>query len=57
MTTIIDLRLEYKKETGDPYTPITHGYYDAVEYVLWLEEKVIALKKLKQKLIPFENEL
>jgi len=55
--TIVDLRMQYKKETGNPYVPLTHEHYDDVEYILWLEERLIKLLELKQKLIPWENEL
>lgn len=52
--TIIDLRMEYKKATGDPYVPITHDHYNDVNYILWLEEQLLEMKKLHKKFIPFE---
>ena len=55
--TLIDLRLEYKQETGINNVPISHDHYADVRYVMWLEERLLKLKALKKKLIPWENEL
>lgn len=38
--TLIDLRIAYKRATGDHSTPINHGHYNATEYVVWLEEQL-----------------
>ena len=46
--TIIDLRLEYKKEMGANCVPINYDYYDDVDYVLWLENTVLELKSQKE---------
>ena len=46
--TLIDLRLLYKQDTGDASVPISHGYYDELDYILWLEEKL--LEKFNEKL-------
>lgn len=51
---LIDLRLEYKYQTGDPNVPLSHSHYDDVNYIVWLEDKIIKLKQLKQELIPWE---
>jgi hypothetical protein len=53
--TLIDLRLEYKRDTGDGNTPINHGYYGDVRYILWLEEKLLEQTKKKEEpiFIPF----
>lgn len=52
--TLIDIRLEYKKATGDPAVTISHGYYGSVQYVMWLEEQLLLYKKLHAKFIPWE---
>jgi len=52
--TIVDLRMQYKKETGNPYVPLTHEHYDDVEYILWLENQLLELKKLHKQMIPWE---
>ena len=55
--TLIDLRLEYKRQTGEKHIHISHDNYADVRYVMWLEERLLKLKALKKKLIPWENEL
>lgn len=52
--TLIDLRMEYKRKTGISDVPISHGYYGDVEYILWLENELLELRKLHKKLIPWE---
>jgi hypothetical protein len=53
--TLIDLRLQYQKETGNDNIPISHDHCDDVEYIVWLEEHLLRLMRLKQELIPWEN--
>ena len=38
--TLIDLRLAYKRATGDNHTPINNGHYNTTEYIVWLEEQL-----------------
>ena len=53
--TIIDLRMQYKRETGDPRVPISYEHYADVAYIIWLEEQLIKHMELKKKLIPWEK--
>ena len=46
MITEIDLRLEYKKETGDPSTPINKTLWTNSDYVRWLERRLIELSPI-----------
>ena len=39
--TVVDLRIEYEKETGDRTTPIDSAVFTEVDYVQWLEEKLL----------------
>jgi len=43
--TLIDLRLEYKRQTGKSNIPINHDHYDDPEYIVWLEEQIVELNK------------
>jgi hypothetical protein len=47
---LIDLRLEYKRQTGKPNIPINHDHYDDPEYIIWLEEELIKLKQKEDEL-------
>ena len=51
--TIVDLRLKYKRDTGDINAQLM-GLFNKVEYIAWLEEKLLKHIELKRKLIPWE---
>jgi hypothetical protein len=53
--TLIDLRMNYKKLTGDNFVPLNHGYFGDVNYILWLEELLLKHINLKKKLLPWEK--
>ena len=53
--TLIDLRVEYKRDTGDANTPISNGYFGDDDYITWLEDQLLKHKDLKRRLIPFES--
>jgi hypothetical protein len=44
METLIDLRMEYKRQTGDNETPISHDYFDDPKYIVWLEDYILRLE-------------
>jgi hypothetical protein len=51
---LVDLRMEYIRATGIE-VPLNHNHCGDVHYIVWLEEEILRLKKLTQKLIPFET--
>jgi hypothetical protein len=53
--TLIDLRMHYKRLTGNNDVPISHDYFGDVKYIIWLEEELLRLMEMKQKLIPWEK--
>jgi len=53
--TIIDLRLLYLRESGETDTPICSTIYTKSNYIRWLEDNVLRLQNLHDKLIPWEK--
>jgi hypothetical protein len=42
--TLLDLRLEYRKDTGDQNIPLSGITWDDAEYVSWLEDQLLYLR-------------
>ena len=53
--TLIDLRVEYKRNSGNSNTPLSHGHFSDVDYIVWLEDQLLKHKDLKRRLIPWES--
>jgi hypothetical protein len=52
--TLIDVRMEFTRESGIE-VPLNHGWCGDVEYIFWLENKLVDVMNLKKKLIPWEK--
>ena len=42
--TLLDLRLEYRKDTGDQSIPLSGITWNDAEYVSWLEDQLLYLR-------------
>lgn len=48
--TIIDLRMEYKRDTGELNVPLSSERFCDTDYVQWLEERLLASVEAVQHL-------
>jgi len=51
--TLIDLRMEYHRETGIG-VPLTNEFCNDMHYVCWLEDYLVRTLELKRQFIPWE---